>query len=181
MAKLNKATPAQIKRDHAISRGLTVKKRQPLEHPRGLNPHDLPKGTKLQRAQNMNMADTVQAPRDGKKPMFFRGFRVAPEHKGIDKHKGVRYTVATIINKFKERKTKIMETPKQNKNTKAKTQQATYCRIDGWRGLAGLFVSASIVYANYVVFYGTQGLIPKLMLVPSTLAVLAFLVHKSLK
>lgn len=50
----------------------------------------------------------------------------------------------------------------------------------GW-GILMLFVMASIVYANYVVFFGTEGLIPKLMLIPSTLFVAGFLVYKASK
>lgn len=48
-------------------------------------------------------------------------------------------------------------------------------------GVLMLFVVVSILYANYVVFFGTEGLIPKLMLVPSTLFVGGFLVYKALK
>lgn len=51
-------------------------------------------------------------------------------------------------------------------------------------GIAGvllLFVCVSIGYANYVVFFGTDGLIPHLMLIPSTLFVGAFLFYKAIK
>ena len=50
----------------------------------------------------------------------------------------------------------------------------------GW-GIAMLFVCASIGYANYVVFFGTTGVIPKVMLIPSTAFVAIFLVIKSAK
>lgn len=50
----------------------------------------------------------------------------------------------------------------------------------GW-GVAMLFVCVSIGYANYVVFFGTTGLIPKIMLIPSTAFVAVFLVIKSAK
>lgn len=48
-------------------------------------------------------------------------------------------------------------------------------------GILMLFVVVSIMYANYVVFFGTEGLIPKLMLIPSTIFVAGFLVYKAAK
>lgn len=51
----------------------------------------------------------------------------------------------------------------------------------GLWGVAFLIVCASILYANYRVFFGVDELIPRLMLLPSTLAVAVFLVIKSLK
>lgn len=50
----------------------------------------------------------------------------------------------------------------------------------GW-GILMLFVAVSIMYANYVVFFGTEGVIPKAMLIPSTLFVAGFLVYKAAK
>lgn len=48
-------------------------------------------------------------------------------------------------------------------------------------GIGMLFVCISIGYANYVVFFGTEGIIPKAMLIPSTLFVAYFLVNKAVK
>jgi ABC-type Co2+ transport system permease subunit len=53
--------------------------------------------------------------------------------------------------------------------------------VSGIWGVAILFVCVSIGYANYVVFFGTEGLTAKLMLIPSTLFVGAFLVFKALR
>jgi len=53
--------------------------------------------------------------------------------------------------------------------------------VNGLAGLALLFVCISIVYANYVVFFGTTGLVTKVMLIPSSLFVIAFLIYKSTK
>lgn len=50
----------------------------------------------------------------------------------------------------------------------------------GW-GILMLFVCVSIGYANYIVFFGTEGVIPKAMLIPSTLFVAGFLVYKAAK
>jgi hypothetical protein len=50
----------------------------------------------------------------------------------------------------------------------------------GW-GILMLFVVASVLYANYVVYFGTTGIIPKIMLIPSTLFVAIFLVLKAAK
>lgn len=50
----------------------------------------------------------------------------------------------------------------------------------GW-GVLMLFVCVSVGYANYVVFMGTQGYVPKVMLIPSTVFVAAFLVYKAAK
>ena len=54
-------------------------------------------------------------------------------------------------------------------------------KTNGIVGLALLFVSVSIVYANYIVFFGTNDPISKIMLIPSTVFVLTFLVHKAVK
>ena len=48
-------------------------------------------------------------------------------------------------------------------------------------GIVWLFVCTSILYANYVVFFGTEGWLPKVMLIPSTLLVAVFLVLKAVK
>lgn len=53
--------------------------------------------------------------------------------------------------------------------------------VHGVWGIAFLIVCASIIYANYRVFFGVEGLIPRLMLAPSTLAVVVFFVYKSAK
>jgi hypothetical protein len=52
---------------------------------------------------------------------------------------------------------------------------------DSFIGLGLLFVCISIGYANYVVFFGTSDLISKLMLIPSTIFALGFLVYKAVK
>jgi hypothetical protein len=53
--------------------------------------------------------------------------------------------------------------------------------VHGAAGLLFLFVVISIGYANYVVFFGTHDLVSKIMLIPSTLFALAFLVYKAVK
>lgn len=53
--------------------------------------------------------------------------------------------------------------------------------VHGPAGIALLFVCVSIGYANYVVFFGTVGLVPKIMLIPSTAFVALFLVIKAAK
>lgn len=53
--------------------------------------------------------------------------------------------------------------------------------VQGLWGILLLIVCASIMYANYRVFFGVEELIPRLMLVPSTLAVVTFLIYKSAK
>ena len=53
--------------------------------------------------------------------------------------------------------------------------------VHGLWGIALLLVCASVIYANYRVFFGVEELIPRLMLIPSTLAVAVFLVHKAAK
>ena len=69
---------------------------------------------------------------------------------------------------------------KTNKDTSA-PEPVKGLPVHGLYGVALLFVSVSIGYANYVVYFGTEGTMPKIMLVPSTLAVAAFLVYKALK
>lgn len=71
---------------------------------------------------------------------------------------------------------------KNNKDSKeVKVTKTGGVPMHGIWGIALLFVCASIGYANYVVFFGTEGLVPKLMLVPSSLFVTAFLVLKAAK
>ena len=53
--------------------------------------------------------------------------------------------------------------------------------IHGIFGLALLFVCVSIVFANYMVYFGTSDMISKLMLLPSTLFVVIFLTIKAVK
>lgn len=53
--------------------------------------------------------------------------------------------------------------------------------MHGVWGVALLIVAASILYANYRVFFGVEELIPRLMLAPSTAAVVVFLVYKAVK
>ena len=53
--------------------------------------------------------------------------------------------------------------------------------VSGLAGILLLFVAVSIAYANYVVYFGTEGLLPKIMLIPSTLFVGVFLFYKAYK
>ncbi len=53
--------------------------------------------------------------------------------------------------------------------------------VHGLWGILLLIVCASIMYANYRVFFGVEELISRLMLIPSTLAVVTFLIYKSAK
>lgn len=53
--------------------------------------------------------------------------------------------------------------------------------VTGVAGLAILFVCISIAYANYMVYFGTDDFVSKLMLLPSTLFVAAFLLYKAVK
>lgn len=53
--------------------------------------------------------------------------------------------------------------------------------VTGVWGVLLLIVCASIIYANYRVFFGVEELIPRLMLAPSTFAVVVFLIYKSAK
>lgn len=53
--------------------------------------------------------------------------------------------------------------------------------VHGLWGILLLIVSASIIYANYRVFFGVEELLPRLMLAPSTFAVVLFLIYKSAK
>lgn len=53
--------------------------------------------------------------------------------------------------------------------------------VHGLWGVLFLIVCASIIYANYRVFFGVEELIPRLMLIPSTLFVVVFFVYKAAK
>lgn len=53
--------------------------------------------------------------------------------------------------------------------------------VHGVYGVFLLIVAASVLYANYRVFFGTEDLIARVMLIPSTLAVAIFLVYKAAK
>lgn len=53
--------------------------------------------------------------------------------------------------------------------------------VHGIYGIFLLIVAASIVYANYRVFFGVEDLTARVMLIPSSLAVLIFLVYKAAK
>jgi len=77
----------------------------------------------------------------------------------------------------KEKKTKELPTAKIKYNKDIKQGLP----VTGVYGVAILFVCVSILYANYIVFFGTEGLLSKVVLLPSTLFVAGFLVYKSLK
>ena len=51
----------------------------------------------------------------------------------------------------------------------------------GIAGIGILFVSVSILFANYQVYFGVDSMVSKVMLIPSTLFVAGFLVLKALK
>lgn len=53
--------------------------------------------------------------------------------------------------------------------------------VHGLWGIFLLIVAASVIYANYRVYFGVEELVPRLMLIPSTLAVVFFLVYKAAK
>lgn len=53
--------------------------------------------------------------------------------------------------------------------------------IHGVWGVLLLTVAASVLYANYRVFFGTGNVVSRVMLIPSTAAVIAFLVYKATK
>lgn len=64
---------------------------------------------------------------------------------------------------------------------KSKEVKATGVPVNGFWGVLLLIVAASIMYANYRVFFGTEDLISRIMLAPSTVAVAIFLVYKAAK
>ena len=70
---------------------------------------------------------------------------------------------------------------KQPKPKELYDKQVKGIPVSGIWGVAILFVCISIGYANYTVFFGTEGWIPKVMLIPSTLFVAAFLAFKAIK
>lgn len=70
------------------------------------------------------------------------------------------------------KKDSILKNPKEIK---------TGLPVHGICGIALLFSCISIGYANYVVYFGTEGLVPKLMLIPSTIFVTMFLIIKAAK
>lgn len=53
--------------------------------------------------------------------------------------------------------------------------------VHGMAGLMILFVAISIGYANYIVYFGTHDIVSKIMLIPSTIFVAAFLLYKAVK
>jgi hypothetical protein len=53
--------------------------------------------------------------------------------------------------------------------------------VHGLYGIFLLIVSASVIYANYRVFFGVEDMVARVMLIPSTLAVAVFLVYKAAK
>lgn len=53
--------------------------------------------------------------------------------------------------------------------------------VTGIWGFLLLLVAVSVMYANYRVFFGVDELVPRIMLAPSTLAVVVFLIYKSTK
>lgn len=72
----------------------------------------------------------------------------------------------------RKNKEEVIKTPR--KNVKG-------IPVEGLWGLALGIVCISIGYANYRVFFGAEDMIARIMLIPSSLAVLGFLGYKSWK
>lgn len=74
---------------------------------------------------------------------------------------------------------------KEDKTTTKPKASVTNVRkgvpIHGLWGILALIVAVSVMYANYRVFFGTDDILSRVMLLPSTLAVVSFLVYKALK
>lgn len=95
-------------------------------------------------------------------------------HKLLDNIKHKCYTAFVIK----------MKGTTMTKNKKSKANDAPVrpsIPVDSWYGVGLLFVAISVGYANYIVFFGTDGVVPKVMLLPSTIAVGLFLVYKAFK
>lgn len=71
---------------------------------------------------------------------------------------------------------------KSNTNTDVKpVTKPAGLPVHGVYGIFLLIVAASVIYANYRVFFGVEDLTARVMLIPSTLAVVIFLVYKAAK
>ena len=75
-------------------------------------------------------------------------------------------------------KNKTSKTPEAVNLPKAKPAGLP---VHGLYGIVLLIVCASVIYANYRVFFGVEDLVARVMLIPSTLAVAVFLVYKAAK
>lgn len=62
-----------------------------------------------------------------------------------------------------------------------KVNNSTYVNISGVSGLALFAVCVSILYMAYMVYFGTDDLISKVMLAPAVAFVAAFFIIKSIK
>jgi len=67
--------------------------------------------------------------------------------------------------------------PKQKEVVKAKKTH----KLDGIMGVLQLFVVVSIAYSSYIVIAGTDGLVPKLLVIPQILWAVIILVMKFTK
>lgn len=69
------------------------------------------------------------------------------------------------------------------KNNKTNTTESvkTPRNFDRPMSLLMLFVVASIAYSTYVVYFGTIGIVPKIMLVPQALFAAIVAIHKFTK
>ncbi len=70
---------------------------------------------------------------------------------------------------------------KNKSNDKAEKPVVKGLPVHGVYGIFLLIVAASVIYANYRVFFGVEDLTARIMLIPSTLAVIIFLVYKAAK
>lgn len=74
---------------------------------------------------------------------------------------------------------KKLKTPSEHRASEGKQQ--TGLPVHGVYGVFLLIVAASVMYANYRVFFGVEDTVARIMLIPSTLAVAIFLVYKAAK
>lgn len=67
---------------------------------------------------------------------------------------------------------------KKEKNTTAPKKERNFSKITG---ILQLFVLVSVAYSTYVVYLGTEGIAPKVMLVPQAIFAAVIAVQKFTK
>lgn len=70
---------------------------------------------------------------------------------------------------------------KNKSNEQAEKPVVKGIPVHGVYGIFLLIVAASILFANYWVYFGVDDVVKRAMLIPSTLAVVFFLVYKAAK
>lgn len=104
--------------------------------------------------------------------------RPAQKQKRVLTGKGAYAILRTWLNKTKGLKTTMSEKINTNKNNGSKPAKKSNGKRNAIIGMLLLLVVMSVSYSSYVVWFGTTGVVPKVLLAPQMIFAAAVLIWK---